>query len=138
MNVTEQIEIPDDELEWTFSRSGGPGGQNVNKVASKAQLRWKLAASAALPDDVKERLMAQQGGRLTTDGDVLIASQRYRDQDRNRQDCVDKLRAIIAQAVHVPRKRRPTRPSRAATENRLDEKRRRSHTKSGRRPPSEE
>lgn len=129
------IAIPDDELEWAFSRSGGPGGQNVNKVASKAQLRWRAVDSHALPPEAMERLLAQQRNRLTGDGELLISSQVYRDQDRNRQECLDKLQAMIEKALHPPAKRRPTRPSRSAREGRLESKRRRSGIKSARRPP---
>lgn len=135
MEITAAIDIPDDELEWTFARSGGPGGQNVNKVASKAQLRWHLAASNALPPDAKQRLLHMQRNRLTVDGDLLVTSQLYRDQERNRQDCVEKLCAMIEEALRRPTKRRPTRPSRAAREERLQEKRRRGAIKSGRRTP---
>jgi ribosome-associated protein len=137
MNVGE-IVIPDDELEWTFARSGGPGGQNVNKVASKAQLRWRPSASTALGAEVMERLLAQQKSRLTSDGDLLISSQVYRDQERNRQACLDKLAAMIEKALHPPPKRRPTRPGRAARENRLEGKRRRAEIKSARRSPGME
>lgn len=139
MEVGAGITIPDEELEWTFARSGGPGGQNVNKVASKAQLRWTAAAtSTVLPDAVRERLMTQQRNRFTSDGDLLISSQLYRDQERNRNDCIDKLRGMIEQARQVPIKRRPTRPSRSARANRLQEKRRRGAIKSGRRAPDNE
>lgn len=138
MDISDNLHIPDDELEWTFSRSSGPGGQNVNKVASKAQLRWRAVASEILPPDVKERLLAQQRNRLTLDGDLLIASQRYRDQERNRQECIDKLANMIGQARRPPVKRRPTRPSRAAREARLQHKRRRATLKSARRAPHEE
>lgn len=138
MDIDGNVSIPDDELEWTFSRSGGPGGQNVNKVASKAQLRWAVVASTVLPDDVRERLLTQQHNRITTDGDLLISSQLYRDQERNRQSCMDKLAGMIEKARHVPIKRRPTRPSRGARESRLEDKRRRSAVKTGRQAPSDD
>ena len=138
MDIDGNVSIPDDELEWTFSRSGGPGGQNVNKVASKAQLRWAVAASTVLPEEVRDRLLTQQRNRITTDGDLLISSQIYRDQERNRQSCVDKLGAMIEKARHVPIKRRPTRPSRGARESRLEDKRRRSAVKTGRQVPSDD
>ena len=96
LEINERIRIPEDELRWSFVRSGGPGGQNVNKVASKAVLRWDLAASPAVPEDVKARLRSQQRKRVTERGRAAVASQRYRDQDRNRQDCLDKLRAGAA------------------------------------------
>ena len=113
-------------------RSGGPGGQNVNKVASRAVLRWQASASPSLPTGVKDRFLTQQRSRLTTAGELILTSQRFRDQERNKQDCLDKLRAMIRQALVPPRPRRPTRPGRAARERRLEAKRRRSATKSRR------
>src|SRR5947199_5332145 len=103
MNVTENLEIPEAEFQFTFARSGGPGGQNVNKVASKAVLHWDVAASPSLPPEVKARLVTLQRRRVTTEGVLVLNSQRYRDQERNRQDCLDKLRELVLQAVHVPR-----------------------------------
>src|SRR5438045_4441326 len=102
VRVNESVLIPDEELEWSFVRSGGPGGQNVNKVASKAVLRWNVAASPSLAPDVKSRFMAQQRNRLTTEGDLVLTSQRFRDQDRNRQDCLEKLIAMLQQALLAP------------------------------------
>src|SRR5262245_37529579 len=114
LHVNHQLRIPDDEFRWSFVRAGGPGGQNVNKVASKAVLRWHVASSASLPADVKERLRAQQHRRVTTEGDLILTSQRYRDQERNKQDCLDKLRAMVAQAAVRPRARKPTKPTRGS------------------------
>src|SRR5829696_4099854 len=99
LEVTNGIRIPLDEFEWSFARSGGPGGQNVNKVASKAVLRWDVAASPSLPDDVKARLRAQQRRRITTAGELVLTSQRFRDQERNRDDCLEKVRAMVLQAA---------------------------------------
>ncbi|MBM3464993.1 MAG: aminoacyl-tRNA hydrolase [Armatimonadetes bacterium] len=127
--------VPDDEVEWSFARSGGPGGQNVNKVESKAHLRWHVAANKTLPEEVKARLLEQQATRITSDGDLLVSSQKHRDQDANRQECVNKVLAMLAQAANPPRRRRPTKPSRAAKEKRLQSKRRRSAVKEGRRAP---
>jgi ribosome-associated protein len=138
MLITPQLAIPDSELHWSFVRSGGPGGQNVNKVASKAVLRWDLAANATLPDDVKERLRAQQRGRITTAGELIVSSERFRDQERNRQDCLEKLRQMVRQAAVRPKPRRPTRPSRGAREARLRTKRHRATIKKARRRPAEE
>src|SRR6516225_6957050 len=90
--VNPHIRIPEEEFSWSFVRSGGPGGQNVNKVASKAVLRWNVIASTSVPPEVKARLQDQQRHRITGDGDLLLSSQRYRDQERNRRDCVEKLR----------------------------------------------
>lgn len=136
--VNERIQVPDDEFTWTFARAGGPGGQNVNKVASKAVLRWDVAVTTTLPEDVKIRLALQQKRFFTQEGEMLITSQRYRDQERNREDCLDKLRALILQALIVPKKRRPTRPSRGSKLARLQTKKLRSAVKRGRRLPRED
>jgi ribosome-associated protein len=138
LHITEALSIPDEELSWSFVRSGGPGGQNVNKVASKAVLRWGLAASPSLPDDVKQRLRARQRRRVTTEGDLVLSSQRYRDQERNRQDCLDKLAAMVREAAVPPPVRRKKKPTRASKERRLADKRRRSATKAARRRGAED
>ena len=135
LEITPTMQIPDAEFTWTFARSGGPGGQNVNKVASKALLRWDIAATTAVPEDVKIRLALQQKRYFTQDGTLIIVSQRYRDQERNRADCLDKLRAIILQALFVPKARKKTRPSRGAKKRRLQDKKRRSEVKQTRRGP---
>ncbi len=131
--VGRNIQIPDGEFAWSFVRSGGPGGQNVNKVASKAVLRWDVRHSLSLPPEVKARIEAQQPGRVTTEGELVLTSQRYRDQDRNRQDCLEKLRAIVLQAAAVPKVRKKKKPTRASKERRLSEKRHRSAAKGLRR-----
>jgi ribosome-associated protein len=133
LEISDRIRIPDEEFSWTFVRSGGPGGQNVNKVASKAVLRWNVVASPSLPDDIKIRLQQQQQSRITNDGDLLLTSQRYRDQERNRLDCLDKLAGMIRAAAVAPKRRRKTKPSRGAHERRLAAKKRRSALKSSRR-----
>jgi ribosome-associated protein len=135
LTINEHIAISDDELEWSFARSGGPGGQNVNKVASKAVLRWDLAGSSSLPEEAKARLRALQRRRITTEGVLVLSGQRFRDQERNREDCLEKLRALILEALTVPKTRRPTKPSRGAKRRRLADKRRRAETKAGRRLP---
>jgi ribosome-associated protein len=138
LEITPTLQIPDDEFTWAFARSGGPGGQNVNKVASKALLRWNIAASTALPEEVKIRLALQQKRFFTLDGELIITSQLYRDQERNRQDCLDKLRAIILQALAVPKARKKTRPSRGSKRRRLQDKKQRSDVKQNRCRPSHE
>ena len=136
--VNPRIQISEDEFAWTFARAGGPGGQNVNKVASKAVLRWGLNASPSLPDDVKARLRAQYPSRVTVEGDFLVSSQRYRDQERNREDCLEKLREFVLRAAAVPKARKKKKPTRASKERRLAEKRHRSAAKSARRRVAEE
>ena len=138
MDVNESIQIPEGEFEWSFVRSSGPGGQNVNKVASKAVLRWNVTTSPSLPDDVRGRLQAQQRWKMTVEGDLILTSQRYRDQERNKQDCLDKLRDFVLRAAIVPKVRKKVRPTRASKERRLDAKRHRSSTKSARRKPTAE
>src|SRR5438105_2606485 len=129
MEITGAVHIPDDELTFTFARSGGPGGQNVNKVESKAILRWNLSANTSLPSDVKERLRTQQAGRLTTEGELIIQGQRFRDQQRNVEDCRERLRAMVLQALHAPKPRRRTKPSRGSKQRRLAAKKQQSQRK---------
>jgi len=131
-SVTSQIQIPDDELQFSYARSGGPGGQNVNKVSSKAVLRWSLAANSSVPAEIKARLRTLQRGRITVGDEIVIQSQEYRDQERNRQACLDKLRDFLLQASFVPRTRRASKPSRGSKERRLQTKKRRAAVKSGR------
>jgi ribosome-associated protein len=131
--VTRQLQIPLAEFEITFTRSGGPGGQNVNKVNSKAILRWAVRSSACLPDPVRERFLQKFGNRLTTEGELLVTSQRFRDAPRNSQDCLDKLRTMLLSVVQAPKRRRATRPTRGSVERRLQGKRRQSAAKQDRR-----
>jgi ribosome-associated protein len=131
--INDVLSIPDDELSFTYARSGGPGGQNVNKVSSKAVLRWALAASPSVTPAVKERIARLERKRVTTEGDLVIASQRFRDQERNREDCLERLREIVLRALVVPKVRRPTKPTKGSKRRRLEEKKRRSETKQGRR-----
>ncbi len=138
LEVNSQLRIPETEFVWTYVRSSGPGGQNVNKVASKAVLRWDLGASSSLPADVKARLRARETNRITAEGELVLTSQRYRDQERNRQDCLDKLREMLARAAVRPKVRRKTKPSRGSKEARLRDKKRRAGTKAGRRGGVEE
>ncbi|MBU0493325.1 MAG: aminoacyl-tRNA hydrolase [Chloroflexi bacterium] len=134
--ITPTIAIDENELDWEFTRATGPGGQNVNKVSTAVRLRFDVARSPSLPDDVRERLVRLAGSRLTADGVLIITARRYRAQERNRQDAVERFVALIRQAAEPPRRRRETRPSRAAKERRLDAKRQRSQTKHLRRSGS--
>jgi len=138
VQINETLAIPDAELTWSFARSGGPGGQNVNKVASKAVLRWDLNASPGVPEDVKERLRRLARRRVTRDGVLVLTSQRHRDQERNREDCREKLRELVRAAAVVPKVRKKKKPTRASKERRLAAKRRRAATKAARRGGVEE
>ena len=133
--VKDGLSIPTSEFEFTFMRSSGPGGQNVNKVNSKARLRWPVAASPSLRDDVKRRFLARNRRQITTEGELIITSQRYRDQKGNVGDCLEKLRALLLEAAVPPKRRRKTKPSRASKERRLKGKRERSEKKERRRRP---
>ena len=126
-------ELPPDELHFTYVRSSGAGGQNVNKVSSKAVLRWRPSASQALPAAVKERFAQRYAGRLTGDGDLLITSELTRDQGRNADDCVVKLRAMIATVLVAPVERRATKPTFGSKKRTERAKKARSETKKNRR-----
>lgn len=122
LKINDKITIPAGELKLTFVRSSGPGGQNVNKVSSKAVLNWDIAQSQALPEDVKKRFTQRFSKRISQDGIFQISSDRYRDRTRNIQDCYDKLNGMILEVLHPPKKRKPTKPSKAAIEKRLQNK----------------
>lgn len=136
--ISAAVQVPPGDLSWTAARSSGPGGQNVNKVASKVELRFDLLGTRALDEATKARLRTLAGSRLTSDGWLLIISQLTRDQSRNLDDAREKLRALILRALERPTPRRPTRPSRAAKERRVADKRQRSSTKQLRRSRSDD
>ncbi|MFN0053732.1 MAG: alternative ribosome rescue aminoacyl-tRNA hydrolase ArfB [Planctomycetales bacterium] len=136
--VSPQIQIPDDELHFSYVRSSGPGGQNVNKVASKAVLRWSPVDSPSLPSDVRGRFLTKYASRLTTEGELLVTSQRFRDQQRNTEDCLEKLREMLLAAARKPIARRPSKPTRGSQKRRLEAKRGHSQKKRGRRGPGME
>jgi ribosome-associated protein len=133
MEITAAVHVPDEELQFSYARSSGPGGQNVNKVASKAILHWNVAANVSLPPDVRARLCARYANRITAEGELVLQSQRHRDQGRNIEDCRGKLREMILQALRPPKPRRATRPSRGSKERRLAAKRQQSKRKARRR-----
>jgi len=132
LEIDERLRIPDDELIEKFVRAAGPGGQNVNKVASAVELRFDVAASRALPDGVRERLLARRDRRLTDEGVLVIQANRFRDQAKNREDARARLAEVIRAAQFVPKKRIATRPTRASKERRIDAKKTRATVKRNR------
>jgi ribosome-associated protein len=135
LSVTPAVQIPLSEFEFTYARSSGPGGQNVNKVNSKATLRWNLIGSPSLPEAVRQRFLKRYGSRVTSEGELLITSQRYRDQPRNIEDCLEKLRELLALAAVPPTPRKKTKPTRGSKERRLRDKRVQTTRKEQRRRP---
>jgi ribosome-associated protein len=129
IRVTDHISIEEREIEESFVRASGPGGQNVNKLATAVQLRFDVRGSRSLPAEVRARLERLAGARMTRDGVVVITAQRHRTQARNRQDALDRLIDLVRRAAVAPRPRRPTRPSAAARKRRVEAKKRRAGLK---------
>lgn len=133
IQVTPTLAIPESELQFDFIRSSGPGGQNVNKVATGVQLRFNVKSADTLPEEVKQRLFRLAGKRINADGEVIIEARRYRSQEKNRSDAVQRLVTLLQTAAEKPKARKKTRPSAAAREKRLAEKKRRGELKRERR-----
>lgn len=133
--VTDTIALDPKELEYSFVRATGPGGQNVNKVSSAVQLRFDVFASSTLPESVKRRLITVAGRKMTRDGVIVIEAKRFRHQARNRDDAVDRLVTLVAKAAQVNKPRHKTRPSSTSVERRLNAKKRRGGVKKLRRRP---
>lgn len=133
IQISDTLAIDENDIEMDFIRSSGPGGQNVNKVSSAVQLRFNVSGCAALSQTIRERLKKIAGKRLTSGGILIIKAQRYRSQEQNRQDAVDRLVEMIQKALEAPKHRRSTRPTAASKKRRLATKRRRSELKRRRR-----
>ncbi|MCK4276853.1 MAG: aminoacyl-tRNA hydrolase [Phycisphaerae bacterium] len=138
IRITRAISIDEGEIEEHFVRASGPGGQKVNKVSTAVQLRFDVGRSGSLPAEVRDRLLRMGGRRITDDGVLIIDARRYRTQQRNRQDAMERLIALIRRAARRPKKRRKTKPTLASKKRRLDSKRRRSQTKDLRRPVADQ
>jgi ribosome-associated protein len=136
--VNARLRIPLREFRFTFARSSGPGGQNVNKLNTKATLRWAVVSTPSLPEAVRARFLAKYANRVNAEGELVLTSQRFRDAGRNVADCLEKLRGMLAEVASPPKRRRATKPTRASRQRRLGEKRRQSEKKRLRRPPPRE
>jgi ribosome-associated protein len=136
LTITSTLQVPLREFEFSFSRSSGPGGQNVNKTSSKAELRWNVEQSPSIPDAVKRRFIEQNRTRINDLGVVLIKSDRFRDQGRNTADCLEKLRELLETASRIPKNRRPTKPTKASKLRTKSEKIYQKDKKRNRRVPS--
>jgi ribosome-associated protein len=136
LQITPQVAIPDEEFEWKFIRASGPGGQNVNKVATAVQLRFLLPQNTSLPVAARNRLRRIAGARINDDGTILISARSERSQDQNKRDALERLADLVRTALIEPKIRKKTRPTKASKERRIDTKKRRGSTKQGRGSPS--
>lgn len=133
IKITAHLELQDDEVQFTFVRASGPGGQNVNKLSTAAQMRFDVAHSPSLSDEVRERLTKLAGSRMTLKGELIIKASRYRTQERNKQDALTQLKSLIISATVRPKKRRKTKPTYGSVQQRLASKKLHSKKKSMRR-----
>ncbi|HEX7541800.1 MAG TPA: alternative ribosome rescue aminoacyl-tRNA hydrolase ArfB [Anaerolineales bacterium] len=129
LQISPTLSIPDDELTFAFIRASGPGGQNVNKVATAVQLRFNVRYSSTLKEEVKARLVKLAGNKLTQDGVIVIEAKRYRSQEHNRTDAEQRLAELIQKALVRPKRRKPTRPTAASQARRVEKKKRKGNTK---------
>lgn len=136
--ISDSISLNSDEIEFSFIRASGPGGQNVNKVSSAVQLRFNAAGSVSLSNEAKQRLLDLAGQRATRDGFIVIEAKRFRTQARNREDAIERLASLISQALHTDKPRRKSRPTRNSVQRRLTSKKKRGSTKEMRRGPQQE
>ena len=135
LSVSRKLQIPTEEFTLTYARSGGPGGQNVNKVETKAVLRWPVRDSNSLPEDVRDRFCKRYAGRITNDGDLVMSCDEHRDQPRNRAAVLERLRGMLSNVARPPKKRRPTKPTKGSQRRRLKAKKQRGQTKKLRQTP---
>jgi len=138
IEINDDLKVPLRELRFTFARSSGPGGQNVNKLNTKATLHWSVESCEHLPEEVRRRFTQQNRRRINKEGDVVIHSQRFRDQGRNVADCIEKLRAMLVAAADAPTPRKATRPPRSVNRRRLADKKATGEKKRLRKPPKME
>jgi ribosome-associated protein len=136
LTVNERIKIPLREFDFNFARSGGPGGQNVNKVNTKVTMHWDVVNSPSVPSDVRDRFCQKYRRRISKEGLFVMHSERFRDQGRNVADCLEKLRLMLLEVAQAPRPRKPTRRTRGSVERRLNDKRKASQQKRLRRKPT--
>jgi ribosome-associated protein len=135
LHVPPNLQIPLDELHFSYVRSSGPGGQNVNKVNTKAVLRWVVRDTTSIPDGVRHRFVERYSSRLTGDGELILSSQRFRDQGQNQRDCLDKLREMLSAVALPPKRRKKTKPTKSSIRRRVEGKRVHSQKKQSRRGP---
>ena len=133
--ITQKIQIDENELQESFIRASGPGGQNVNKVATAVQLRFNAERTTVLDEDVKKRLKRLAGRRMAADGEIVIEAKRYREQEKNRADARERLAVLIRKALEKPRLRRQTRPTKASVVRRVEAKKKRGSVKKMRSKP---